>query len=384
MLKYLLLILLCIFSLNQKGAANTKDINEIDNCLSDLNYEIQKITNSYSKKLLILEEKLKLIRLSMNKQNKKETYVQSFIGHIILRDSISQLLFLRTAEIDKVRYSKGIEIIKILYEKSLALDHHFTTVNTLNDMHKISNPNNFKEFAIAKQQFEYGMNKRQGFNLGNILGENMYASIIHSMISLFSNSDIRKSDKTNMLQEIECVMDFTLQMYNDLNTVYFESVYLKKGNKDLILDLEQLFTDYTNPIKYKTSLNECRDSDDWLTINLHLDNFINRLKFLRSSELSQLEVSNMQIDLDFSIDRLLHFIGTYNSFINDSRKFYEKFAIMLDSYENEDLCNEKIPQDFITLKKSINLTIEKFDHTYRPVEITGSKMKQLLYGVGEY
>ncbi len=384
MSRYFLLILLCIFSTSQNGFAKFKSGNEIEDCLTDLNFEIQKINYSYANKLHILREELELLNSSLKKDNSDNFNVQVFKSRIIIMDSIHLLKLLRAADIDKVRYSKGIEIIKILYEKSLALDHHFTTVNTLNDMHKISNPNNFKEFAVARQQFEFNSNKRQGFNLGSILGENMYASIIHSMISLFSNDNIRKSDKTKMLQEIECIMDFTLQMYNDLNTVYFESVYLKKGNRELIIELEQLFIDYTQPIKYGISLRKCRDSDDWLTINMHLDHFINRLKFLRSSELSQTEVTNMQIDLDFSIDRLLHFIGTYNSFINESRKFYEKFAIMLDSYDNEDLCNEKIPQEFKTLKKSINLTIEKFDHTYRPVEITGSKMKQLLYGVGEY
>ncbi|KAA3622505.1 MAG: hypothetical protein DWP94_08150 [Flavobacterium sp.] len=384
MSRYYPLILLCIFSSSQIAYANIKGTNEIEDCLTDLNIEIQKINHSYAYKLSILSEELELLNSSLKEENGSNILIQVFKNRIIIMDSIHYLKLLRAADIDKVRYSKGIEIIKILYEKSLALDHHFTTVNTLNDMQKISNPNNFKEFAIARQQFEFNSNKRQGFNLGSILGENMYASIIHSMISLFSNDDIRKSDKTKMLQEIECIMDFTLQMYNDLNTVYFESVYLKKGNKELIDELEQLFTDYTQPIKYSISLRECRDSDDWLTINIHLDRFINRLKFLRSSDLSQTEVSNMQIDLDFAIDRLLHFIGTYNSFINESRKFYEKFAIMLDSYDKEDLCNEKIPKDFITLKKSISLTIEKFDHTYKPVEITGSKMKQLLYGVGEY
>jgi hypothetical protein len=55
---------------------------------------------------------------------------------------------------------------------------------------------------------------------------------------------------------------------------------------------------------------------------------------------------------------------------------------MLDSYQNEDLCLESIPVEFVELKESINTTIEKFNNTYKPVELNGSKMKQLLYGVG--
>ena len=186
------------------------------------------------------------------------------------------------------------------------------------------------------------------------------------------------------MEEVECVLDFTLRINNDLNIVFFESIYLKRSNEEIIQQIEELFTIYTQPIKYYISLNECRENDDWLTLHKNIGAYVNRLNYLSTSYQNSTELNDMQIDLEFSIDRLTHFILQYNMFINQSGKFYEKFAIMLDSYKNEQHCSTKIPDEFKTLKDNIRITIDKFHNTYKPVEITGSKMKQLLYGLSRY
>jgi len=62
----------------------------------------------------------------------------------------------------------------------------------------------------------------------------------------------------------------------------------------------------------------------------------------------------------------------------------EKFGIMLNSYENEQHCSNKIPIEYKSLKDNIAVAIEKFNTTYKPVEINGSKMKEILYGINEY
>jgi hypothetical protein len=92
----------------------------------------------------------------------------------------------------------------------------------------------------------------------------------------------------------------------------------------------------------------------------------------------------MQINLEFPIDRLLQFITQYNAFIDQGSKFYEKFGIMLNSYENEQQCATKIPLEYNKLKENISISIEKFNTAYKPVEINGSKMKEILYGINEY
>ena len=92
----------------------------------------------------------------------------------------------------------------------------------------------------------------------------------------------------------------------------------------------------------------------------------------------------MQIEVEFPIDRLIQFIGTYNNFINSGEQFYQKFNIILNSYENEKQCESKLPIEYSKLKSDITVAIEKFNIAYKPVEINGSKMKEILYGINEF
>jgi len=57
---------------------------------------------------------------------------------------------------------------------------------------------------------------------------------------------------------------------------------------------------------------------------------------------------------------------------------------MLNNYENEQQCSNKIPVEYQTLKTNIRTAVEKFNTAYKPIEINGSKLKQLLYGINEY
>ena len=69
-------------------------------------------------------------------------------------------------------------------------------------------------------------------------------------------------------------MDFTLRMHQDLNTIWFETAFLQKSHAKIKLDLEQLFTDYTKPIGYFTSLAACRNADGWSCRPRNPDNSI--------------------------------------------------------------------------------------------------------------
>jgi hypothetical protein len=175
-----------------------------------------------------------------------------------------------------------------------------------------------------------------------------------------------------------------LRMHNDLNTIFFETSFLQKSNDNVIKELEQLFVDYTKPIKYKTPLKECRNSDDWDEVRENLKKYLNELDKAIKDESQRYRAHKMQINLEFPIDRLLQFITIYNGHIDQGGKFYEKFGIMLNSYENEQQCATKIPAEYKKLKESIAISIEKFNTAYKPVEINGSKMKQILYGINEF
>jgi len=371
------------------GAANELVLKSMTNSsieieIAQLIQAIHGIKEQYDINAELLYSELSII----NKGLRRATNPNEQLNWLLKKDEIKdQLVLLRINEqtdISKIRYIKGLQIIKILYEKTLALDHHFTSVSTFAEINKISNPNQYPEFATIKEMIKSKKDKKSGFNLTKVLGNNIYTSVAHSFISLFTDTSTSREDKESNLQQVECILDFTLRMHNDLNTIYFETKFLQKNNDNIINELQQLFVDFTKPIQYKKQLKECRNGDDWDTVREYLDNYLKELDIVMADESERRKAQKMQINLEFPIDRLLQFITQYNAFIDQGAKFYEKFGIMLNSYENEEQCGDQIPMEYGKLKEGVAIAIEKFNTAYKPVEINGSKMKEILYGINEY
>lgn len=376
--------LLFLFS-STSIAAKTKPIDSaIDIIIDQLVEEIVVVKSYYE----VENEKL-FVKISMiNKELKQKTRPKYQLRLLLKKNDLEAQLNVNNlseaTEISKIRYLKGLQIIKILYDKTLSLDHHFSSVATFNEINDLSNPNHYPEFTKLKETIKSKAERKRGFGLSELLGENIYTSVMHSLMSLFTNSKYSKEEKEANLEAVECILDFTLRMHNDLNTIYFETAFLQKSNDNIIDELEQLFSDFTKPINYRVALKECRNNDDWDRVREHLNGFLEQLNKALNDETQRFRAHKMQVNLEFPVDRLLQFITQYNAHIDQGAKFYEKFAIMLDSYENEKQCATKIPLEYQTLKENIQISIQKFNTAYKPVEINGSKMKQILYGINEY
>ena len=122
-----------------------------------------------------------------------------------------------------------------------------------------------------------------------------------------------------------------------------------------------------------------RSNDDWESVRKKTDEYMAMV-----NQSSGTEQTKMHINIEFPIDRLMQFITQYNNFIDQGGKFYEKFKIILNSYENEAQCQTQLPLEYQKLKSDIDVAINKFNVAYKPVEINGSKMKEILYGINEY
>lgn len=377
-----ILMLICSNTICQANSIENST-ETVQDCLKNLMTEIQTVNSLYIPKIEQINEEVFMLNKLLFKENNHKRQIRLLIRQNRLKDSVALILKFKENEINKIRYLIGIQIIKILYEKMLALDHHFTSVNTFSEINKMSNLNNYPEFKIARNLF-LEQNKKKGFRLTDILGENLYTSVVHSLISLFNNDEISQKNKTIELEKIECILDFTLRMNNDLNIIYFETVFLQKSNEDIIESLEVLFESYTKPISYDATLSVCREKDDWETVVTHLTSYFNEIQSLLSLQANEMQVNSMHVDIKFPIDRLILFINQYNMFIIQSAKFYEKFATMLTNYENETICTDQLPIEYYSLKQKITITSEKFLTAYKPVDINGSKLKQLLYGISEY
>lgn len=291
-----------------------------------------------------------------------------------------------TSEFDlkfvEMRYTKGIEIIKMLYEKVLALDHHFTSLNTMQSINGLSNPNSYPEFSKVQDIVEERSVKKNSVKMPRFLAANPYVSLTTSVISsFFGNGD--KRQRSSEINSISCMLDFTVSMYSDLKIIYFETEYLRLNNKELLEACNQLFRDYTKAIDYKRSLTVCRDTDDWDVVDGKIEKIISSLrKNNASADYSERKKFIKEMNnLEFSIDRLLGFIDDYSEFVSGGERYYQKFLSIIRSYKHKDLCVEHLPKTYAELEQEIELSIEKFNTAYKIAELQGTKLRDLLYGV---
>lgn len=374
-LKYILFFFLLFIKTNAFSIKEEKNPNEL---VEELIVEINSIQHQFELLIDIKYEELERIDKALAIAYSSEQKIDLLVEKDRIKTEINLLVAETSGEISKVRYLKGLQIIKILYEKVLSLDHHFASVRTLNEINKISNPNQYPEYEKLKDLVAAKKDKKTGLDLTSILGTNTVVSLVQTFTNMMGSS-LTKEEKEKELGNVECILDFTLRMQNDLNTIYFETAFLQTSNEKVKQEIELLFKDYTKPIGYIATLESCRKADDWETVNQKMEEYLAKMK--TSTGTSQYK---MQVNLEFPIDRLLQFITQYNNFIDQGGKFYEKFKIILNSYENEKQCETKLPLEYKKLKTDIDVAIDKFNVAYKPVEINGTKMKEILYGLNEF
>lgn len=377
MIRSVLWVAFLFFATVSSASVNGSD-PEFNAIFKEMQKELKKINAYYAPK--IREKELRIQDISAKIYDTKETAskIDFLIQKDLLKEEILSLKKEEMQDLSKIRYLKGLQIIRLLYEKVLSLDHHFASVRTFSEINKISNPNQYPEYEKLKEIVKSRKDRKAGFDLTSILGTNTIVSVVQTFSNLMVSS-LSKDEKDKEIANIECILDFTLRMQNELNTIYFETAFLQKSNEKIRTDIETLFKEYTKPIGYANTLESCRTSDDWESVKQKTNDYLANLKTQQGPQLY-----SSQVNIIFPIDRLLQFITQYNSFIDQGGKFYEKFKIILNSYENEKQCETKLPLEYKKLKDDIDVAISKFNMAYRPVEVNGSKMKEILYGINEF
>jgi hypothetical protein len=349
--------------------------------LNGLSVECHTIRQSYGLLQEPLLEALQTVKEKLRQRPDAATCLELLYAKDSLLEKLGQLQQAELGDISRMRYRKGLQIIKILYEKVLGLDHHFAAVRTFNEISNLSNPNHYPDFKRLKENLQQS-ERRKGFELTSLLDKNIYTNIFGSLIKLF-NTSRERTEKSADLKNIECIVDFTLQMHQDLKTIFYETAFLQQSNEGIKTGIEQLFKEYTKPIRYESTLDNCRANDDWDRVEDLLDVYMRKLNEVSATKEMAAKTNKLQVNLEFQIDRLLQFIGQYNNFIDQGEKYYGKFSLVLTSYSNKQDCAAIIPQEYMKLSDDINIAINKFKTAYKPVEVNGSKLKELLYGVND-
>ncbi len=306
------------------------------------------------------------------------------VGYALLLEKIQLEESIRLLEADaalkqlRLRYRKGIEMLKMLYEKILSLDHHFTSLRTSQQIARISNPHEYPEFKALNGMLEERMKKKFGFSLPALLESNPYLSATFSLVGLALGIGDSRQDQNNM-EKISCILDFTVRMDQQLSIIQYETEFLRDANLSLKRECELLFSDCTRQIGYTASLTQCRDQDDWEQLYNQLEQYIAAAE--QVIEINASAPRKTHANLQFSIDRIVHFLDQYCAFIAQGNVYYRKFARIAGSYQHEARCAEVLPETFSTLKSDIEITLEKFNNAYYLPEMQGSRLKDLLYGI---
>ncbi|MEN9322849.1 MAG: hypothetical protein RL699_629 [Bacteroidota bacterium] len=343
-----------------------------------MTHEIKTVRQFYEQQIQLLEFQMRRHLVQLQKANQPTAVQNEMAAYLVSKAQIQALELEQNNEITKIKYLKGLQIIKLLYEKVLGLDHHFASSRSFQELNNMANPNQYKEFIKFKEVVQAKREKKSLVDLPALLSGNTIISVVQSVTNLV-NSSISKEEKEKELAAVACLLDFSLRMQSDLNTIYFETAYLQSSNLKIKQDIELLFKEYTKPIGYSNSLEGCRTSDDWEVISQKTEEYLQKMK--SNSGVKQYK---LQINMEFPVDRLLQFIAQYNNFIDQGAKHYEKFKIIVNSYENEKQCEVQLPAEYKKLKSDIDFAIEKFNVAYKPVEINGTKMKEILYGLNEF
>lgn len=299
----------------------------------------------------------------------------------------------------KARYYKGLEIIKIIYEKLLSLDHHYSGMQTYQNIMLLSNPHTYPDFQKSKGAMEQRMKKSFAIKMPSFLETNPFLSATFSLVSSFLGEGDAK-EKEKELENVSCILDFTVRMNGDLNVIYHETEYLKTANKTLKENCEKLFEDYTKAVGYVTPIDKCRKNDDWETLYDAIEAHFKKIEptvtattttttsTASTAQTTATNAANTQsikskIGLEFATTRVADMISKYRNYVTQGIQYYQKFDSIMSSYSNEQACQAKLPRQFSELKFDIKSTIEKFQNTYSIAEIEGSKLKDLMYGFVE-
>lgn len=366
--------------------------------------EFSVLEHEYDEILAPLQHRLQEVNLELQSPvtRNAEQGFHLLWERIQLQDEINRIEEEHDLKKIKLRYRKGIEIVKMLYEKILSMDHHFSSLKAQQEMLKISNPHNYPEFKETRNLIEDKVKKKAGINFPPLLQNNPFLSAAFSIAGLMlggNNADDK--DKKANLEKIACIMDFTVRMHNDMNVVYYETGYLRDANLTLKRDCEVLFTECARQVGYTIPLESCRNGDDWERLYALLDMMI--AKALGENNTGQPNSNpggmgggygtppvqtgdpklalRAETNLQFSIDRILQFINRYSDFVYQGNEYYKKFAKITSNYENEKPCAEVLPDQFKQLRSDIEQTLDKFNSAYRMPEVQGSKLKDMLYGM---
>ena len=394
-MKKILTTCLCLCFMLRLYGATERDSTDFVQLLAQLQTEMSAIKTEFdATHQTVLTEWTATNKILLNPSSSDAAFRQAIVRRMDLEESLRVGDAKQEHAYLKARYYKGIEIIKIIYEKLLSLDHHYSGMQTYQNIMLLSNPHTYPDFQKTQATMKQRMKKNFAIKIPSFLETNPFVSATFSIVSSFLGDGDNK-EREKELESMSCILDFTVRMNGDLNVIYHETEYLKTANKTLKENCEKLFEDYTKAVGYVTPIDKCRKNDDWETLYDYIEAHFKKIEPVATTTtptnpnqptpVTPINTQNIKskIGLEFATTRVADMISKYRNYVVQGIQYYQKFDSIMSSYGNEQACQSKLPRQFTELKFDIKSTIEKFQNTYSIPEIEGSKLKDLMYGFVE-
>ena len=268
-----------------------------------------------------------------------------------------------------LRYKKGLELIRTLYEKLLALDHHFSSLRTGQWVQSLGSPASYA--ALKSLSPPVG---------GDLHHPQLWATLL---LDQWQSGALTPSAKEK--EQLLCLLEFCVEMHADLRLIVYETAFLTRTNTQLQRSCEDLFGEYVQIIGYSQSLETCRKTDDWESVLIALDRHLDAMRRRRASgdPADAQRLLRDHINLEFAVDRLLNFLDDYQFHIQEGVQYYQKFQWILNNLEPGPACSDMLPASWTQLHGEIRQSLRSFDQAYQVPEFRGSKLKDLLYGFSD-
>src|SRR5688572_17073553 len=186
-LHYPFVLLLCLLTQQLQSHNLFDTAKEPHEVLVEMTVELHRLREEHQNRYWQFNDQLREVTQALG----SETKLERKMALLIKKDEIREQLFLlqkeTNNEISKIRYLKGLQIIKTLYEKVLSLDHHFASVRTLNEINKISNPNQYPEYSKLKEVVNAKKDKKTSLDLTSVLGANTIVSVVQTFTNMITS-----------------------------------------------------------------------------------------------------------------------------------------------------------------------------------------------------
>ena len=280
----------------------------------------------------------------------------------------------------QLKYKTAFAIIDNIIDDARKLEVQYKTIKIYSDFSKHANPTGYKAFKDNLNTLKSDKFKAN-IELPEIKISNPYISMAYSMIGgIFS----KNKKRTEVINEMTCITDFTMDFKSDLKSIDNQITYLSSSASNLSIKGQAIFTRLARAVAYTETFDAYRKNineigiadplkasrkkyfDDILSKSSELNFDINNSTDIRTMELNFMQV----VDFIKSYEILLfQGLSYYNSFIEVAKKYKEPN----DRYPciNEDETKSKFEEMITKLEETRDL----YSNAYNSVVSTSDKLK---------